>query len=110
MTYTAENPLKTWDFQASLDAGTFSEYHSDFWRTINALPVGSIIANGYADEGLVYFEKHAEGFSWEVVQCDNEAIDDEDWAQPGYIETSDPAVIDAGGDIDFAYLLRRGPA
>jgi len=98
MTYDAESPVRHWDMEVYDE-----DKLADFWRTVNALPVGSVIATGFLDDGLVYFEKTAG--DWVVVQVDNPNV--EDVFDVGSYVAGDAAVIDAGGDIEVAYVVRE---
>jgi len=101
--YSAEQPVKTWDFEEYDEAEL-----GNFWDAVNALPEGSVIATGFLDDGLVYFEKtNAADGEWTVVQVDNPNVED---AFPiGSTDEGDRAVIDAGGDIEVAYVIKEGP-
>lgn len=98
MTYDTQNPSRAWDFLVYDE-----ELFIDFWRTINALPVGSVIATGFLDDGLVYFEK-IEG-DWRIVQVDNPNV--ADVFEVGSTVEGESAVIDAGGDIEVAYVVKE---
>jgi hypothetical protein len=99
MTFTAENPVQTWDLE-TYDEDKFD----DMWRVFNDLPVGSVVATGFLDDGLVYFER--EGDEWVVVQVDNPNV--EDMLPVGSTTEGDRAVIDGGGDIEVAHVIREG--
>lgn len=96
--YDTSNPVRSWNME-TYDASKFTE----FWHTINVLPVGSVIATGFIDDGLVYFEKTNEG--WAIAQVDNPNVED---VYVVGIVVSESAEIDAGGDIELAYVIREG--
>ena len=101
MTFNTETPVQSWDMEPYSE-----DKFLDFWRTIDALPVGSVIATGFVDDGLVYFERTAD--DWRIVQVDNPNV--EDVFAVGSTTEGDSAVIDAGGDIELAYVIREGRA
>lgn len=97
--YTADNALRVWDME-EFDPNT----HDDFWKTINALPLGSVIATGFIEDGLVFFEKIED--DWKIVQVDNDNVVDDEFFAIGSLTGGDSAMIDAGGDIEVAYIVK----
>jgi len=96
---------KTWILDEAGD--DFPGQYGQVWDTFNSLPEGSLVATGFVDTGLVYFRKvAADRLAWRVVRVD--IPDVADILEVGYVETSDPAVLDAGGDIERAYVVRVG--
>jgi hypothetical protein len=96
--YDTRHPIKSWNLE-EYDRAKFD----DMWQVFNGLPTGSVIATGFVDDGLVYFERVE--FDWQVVQVDNPNVED---AFPvGYV-VQESAEVDAGGDIERAYVVREG--
>jgi hypothetical protein len=105
MTYKAsDTAVRNWDM-ADYD----ERDHQEFWESINALPLHSIVATGFLPDngGLIYWEKTSTtDFEWTVVQVDDPNT--EDMFPVGSTTEGDPACIDAGGNIEVAYVVREG--
>jgi hypothetical protein len=115
--YSIEDAVQTFDFTEDFD----SDRYSAMWAAWNALPVGGVIATSHPGEGdevgTIYFEKDSDtAFAWRVVQVDQNLLDAcagdevmEEISTVGYVERSDSAVIDAGGDLSVGYVIKEGP-
>jgi len=100
--FNANDPVRAWDMEEYDE-----DKHMEMWAVFNALPLGSVVATGFIDDGLVYFEKvpPLDGL-WIIAQVDNPNVEDV-FEVESSIE-GDSACIDAGGDIERAYVIRVG--
>lgn len=97
----AENPVRTWDME-EYDPAKFES----MWTAFNALPLHSVVATGFQDDGLVYWEKTSTtDFRYTVLQADHPGVAD---VFVVGMTTDSPVDLDAGGDIEVAHVIREG--
>jgi hypothetical protein len=77
-----------------------------FWDRLDALPVGSLIATGFVDDGLVFFRKWSltAPSPWEIVQVDNPNVADV-FSVGEHVGGN---VVDAHLEIEVAYIVQEG--